>query len=43
MTFIWFIVWLIANNVGGNEPLIAKKKVVLKKDYIHHVVDVYQI
>ena len=23
MTFIWFIVWLIANNVGGSEPLIA--------------------
>jgi hypothetical protein len=21
MTFIWFIVWLIANNVGDNEPL----------------------
>lgn len=22
MTVIWFIVWLIANNVGGNEPLL---------------------
>ena len=22
MTFIWFIVWLIANNVGGHEPLL---------------------
>lgn len=21
MTFLWFFVWLIANNVGGNEPL----------------------
>lgn len=21
MTFIWVIVWFIANNVGGNEPL----------------------
>jgi hypothetical protein len=21
MTFVWFIVWLIANNVGGNAPL----------------------
>lgn len=21
MTFVWFIVWLIANNVGGGEPL----------------------
>jgi hypothetical protein len=23
MTFIWFVVWLIANNVGGHEPLLA--------------------
>jgi hypothetical protein len=23
MTFIWFVVWLIANNVGGTEPLSA--------------------
>ncbi|SDK53891.1 hypothetical protein SAMN05428985_104416 [Nocardioides sp. YR527] len=23
MTFIWFIIWLIANNVGANEPLQA--------------------
>ena len=22
MTFIWFIVWLIANNVGGHKPLL---------------------
>ena len=22
MTIIWFIVWLIANNVGGHEPLL---------------------
>jgi hypothetical protein len=22
MTFIWFVVWIIANNVGGDEPLI---------------------
>jgi hypothetical protein len=22
MTFIWFVIWLIANNVGGREPLI---------------------
>jgi hypothetical protein len=21
MTFIWFIVWLIANNIGDSEPL----------------------
>jgi hypothetical protein len=23
MTIAWFIVWLIANNVGGSEPLLA--------------------
>jgi hypothetical protein len=23
VTVIWFVVWLIANNVGGNEPLTA--------------------
>ena len=22
MTIMWFIVWLIANNVGGHEPLL---------------------
>lgn len=22
MTLVWFIVWLIANNVGGREPLV---------------------
>ena len=22
MTILWFIVWLIANNVGGHEPLL---------------------
>lgn len=21
MTLLWFVVWLIANNVGGGEPL----------------------
>ena len=23
MTFIWFVVWLIANNVGAHESLTA--------------------
>ena len=27
----------------GQQPLIKRKKVVLKNDYIHHVVDVYHI
>ena len=23
MTFLWFIIWLVANNVGGHGPLAA--------------------
>jgi hypothetical protein len=23
VTFVWFIVWLVANNVGGHEPLLT--------------------
>jgi hypothetical protein len=23
MTFIWFVIWLIANNIGAHEPLVA--------------------
>jgi len=30
-------------DTTGPEPLIRRKKVVLKNDYIHHVVDVYHI
>lgn len=30
-------------DFAGEQPLIMKKKVVLKNDYIHHVVDVYHI
>lgn len=22
MTFIWFVIWLIANEIGGHEPLL---------------------
>jgi hypothetical protein len=22
MTFVWFVIWLIANNVGGHAPLL---------------------
>ena len=22
MTILWFIIWLIANNIGGQEPLL---------------------
>jgi len=30
-------------DVSGNRPMIKNKKVVLKNDYIHHVIDVYHI
>ena len=30
-------------DTSGEQPLIKKKKVVLKNDYIHHVVDIYHI
>ena len=23
MTITWFLIWLIANTIGGNEPLVA--------------------
>ena len=23
MTLVWFVAWLIANNFGGTEPLVA--------------------
>ncbi|MDR7330089.1 benzoate 1,2-dioxygenase small subunit [Corynebacterium guangdongense] len=34
--------WLTL-DLSGDEPLIAKKKIVLKNDYIHHVVDIYMV
>jgi benzoate/toluate 1,2-dioxygenase beta subunit len=30
-------------NVAGESPVITRKKVVLKNDYIRHVIDVYHI
>ncbi|MEU6763826.1 benzoate 1,2-dioxygenase small subunit [Streptomyces sp. NPDC046853] len=30
-------------DVSGPEPLIACKKVVLKNDFVHHVVDIYHV
>jgi hypothetical protein len=23
VTVVWFVIWLIANNLGGTEPLLA--------------------
>jgi benzoate/toluate 1,2-dioxygenase beta subunit len=30
-------------DVRGGQPLITSKKVVLKNDYIHQVIDIYHI
>lgn len=30
-------------DTSGGEPLIKRKKIVLKNDYIHHVIDIYHI
>ena len=30
-------------DVSGSQPLITRKKVVLKNDYIHQVIDIYHI
>ena len=30
-------------DTSGEQPIITKKKVILKNDYIHHVIDVYHI
>lgn len=30
-------------DVSGEKPLVKKKTVILKNDYIHHVVDIYHI
>lgn len=30
-------------DFGGAEPKIKKKKVILKNDYIHHVIDIYHV
>ena len=30
-------------DTSGEQPLITRKKVVLKNDYIHHVIDIYHI
>ncbi len=32
-----------ALDISGTTPLITNKKVVLKNDYIHHVVDIYHL
>ena len=42
-TDIYFGTSFYTLEISGPEPLIKKKKVVLKNDYIHHVIDIYHI
>jgi benzoate/toluate 1,2-dioxygenase beta subunit len=30
-------------DASGTRPLIKAKKVILKNDYVHHVIDVYHV
>jgi benzoate/toluate 1,2-dioxygenase subunit beta len=30
-------------DTSGQQPLIKRKKIILKNDYIHHVVDIYHV
>ena len=42
-TDVYFGTSFYTLDTSGPEPLIKKKKVVLKNDYIHHVIDIYHI
>ena len=42
-TDVYFGTSFYALDTSGPSPLIRRKKVVLKNDYIHHVVDVYHV
>jgi benzoate/toluate 1,2-dioxygenase beta subunit len=42
-TDIYFGTSFYTLDISGPEPLIKKKKVILKNDYIHHVIDIYHI
>jgi len=43
MTDTYFGTSYYTLDVSGPKPLITYKKVVLKNDYIHHVVDIYHV
>ena len=43
MTDTYFGTSFYTLDVSGERPLIKKKKVILKNDYIHHVVDIYHV
>lgn len=39
----YFGTQFVTLDVRGESPLISRKKVILKNDYIHHVIDIYQL
>ena len=43
MTDTYFGTSYYTLDTSGASPLIKRKKIVLKNDYIHHVVDIYHI
>ena len=43
MTDVYFGTANYTIDTSGDKPLIKKKHVLLKNDYIHHVLDVYQV
>jgi benzoate/toluate 1,2-dioxygenase beta subunit len=43
MTDTYFGTSFYTLDVSGPKPLITYKKVILKNDYIHHVVDIYHV
>lgn len=43
LTDVYFGTSYYSLDTTGAQPLITHKKVVLKNDYIHHVVDIYHI
>jgi benzoate/toluate 1,2-dioxygenase beta subunit len=43
MTDTYFGTSFYTIDLSGSSPVILKKKVILKNDYIHHVVDVYMV
>ncbi|MGX6509746.1 benzoate 1,2-dioxygenase small subunit [Rhodococcus sp. SJ-2] len=42
-TDTYFGTTFLTLDVSGDQPVIKKKKIVLKNDYIHHIVDVYVV
>jgi benzoate/toluate 1,2-dioxygenase beta subunit len=42
-TDTYFGTTFVTLDVSGDVPLITRKKIVLKNDYIHHIVDIYHV